>query len=73
MIWTTTKPDQPGWYWWRCAPDAQPKCDEVRFIAGLGLSWYGGRVWLKIAIKGGEWWPEPIPEPIERDERETQP
>lgn len=65
VSWTTQRPTKPGWYWWRCAPDAPPKCEEVRILDGLGLSWYGGLVWLKIDIKGGQWAAGPIPEPKE--------
>lgn len=62
--WTTARPGQEGWYWWRAGPkDDRPQCVEVladesgELRAALRLRVASVRTW------GGEWWPEPIPAP----------
>jgi hypothetical protein len=29
MEWTTTKPTEPGWYWWRGRPNIEPDIHKV--------------------------------------------
>lgn len=63
MIWTTQKPEKPG-YWWHRAEYEKPGVlkvyrinDELKIEAGVGFK-------LLSLVEGGEW-AGPLPEPEE--------
>lgn len=51
MKWTKKKPTEPGYYWWRQTPTSKH------------YAIYEAHGWR--APVTGEWWPEPIEEPLE--------
>ena len=73
MIYTTQTPTQPVWYWWRNEYKRAARLLEITdaHIKGHGFFVVGAYTKSMVAI-GGEW-AGPIPEPTERDDRETQP
>lgn len=60
--WTTTPPDQPGWYWFRLDSE-YPECVEIYDHADKGLCVGGGLSAITLDAVGGEWWPARIEEP----------
>lgn len=63
MQWTTEKPTEPGWYWWRLDERKSPivflRCgDNFHTVIDLYDGWDG------TSPDGGEW-SGPIPEPEE--------
>lgn len=80
MTWTTNKPTQPGWYWWRRYKKTKAYKVEVRKRRGVLRGdqwlevWWNGEIVARFdsPVPGpvpGDW-AGPIPEPTERDERE---
>ena len=65
MIWTTTKPTQPGWYWWRLTKSPTEVVVCVNFCPqDAAQVFYDGKVeWLYE--KNGEWSSTPVPTPKE--------
>lgn len=60
MIWTTSRPTKPGWYWWRAHAKADPHLRCITYVLGRLCS--DG---LPVKRSPGEWSSEPIPEPEE--------
>lgn len=70
MIWTTHKPTQPGWYWYRWG--------IYKSVVKLEFGEYGILLvvhdeFVLVPLDDRFEWSGPIPEPTERYERETQP
>lgn len=76
MTWTTTRPTQPGWYWWRRYKGKRSYEVEVRNGRGVLRGnqflevWWNGEMVAKFDQPVRGEWAGPIPEPTERDERE---
>ena len=54
MHWTTTKPDRPGWYWWRPCKGVVPMVTQVYTLIGH----------IYVKHDSGEW-AGPIEKPTE--------
>ncbi len=67
-MWTKEKPKQAGWYWWRhdAEDDGFQAGPELALIIGIGTAWWRGDSNRVITDGDGEWWPERIPEPVEK-------
>ena len=39
--WTTDTPTEPGWYWWKTAPDTEPIVVGIELIKGQGFEYLG--------------------------------
>ncbi len=62
--WTTKKPIEGGWYWYRPAPEYDGTVVEVLTIQGvLHCRWVG---WKMLNDLKGEWSSEPILPPKEK-------
>ena len=62
--WTTTPPDEPGWYWYRPRPK---RIQVVKIYADLDnikrVSGMDGILPKALEYVDGEWWPIRIQEP----------
>lgn len=68
MSWTTKKPTQPGWYWWRTYNDEPWEVVEVCVNNNRMFHKRIGRT-VEIDSSKGEW-SGPLPEPDEPTERD---
>lgn len=63
MTWTTTKPTQPGWYWYRHSPELWSPGTILR-VGGDGFI-FGVQGMPHVSTLTGEWSSTPIPMPKE--------
>ena len=61
-VWTEAAPTEPGWYWWR-----DGKKSEIFWVTKFSktIEAYVDGEFYKTERLGGEWWPGPIPLPVE--------
>jgi len=65
--WTTEPPTKPGYYWWRYDPtDDLPDLLHL-YLSPDGIMAPNEDSYLHVSPPSeleGEWWPEPIQEPL---------
>ncbi len=74
MNWTRNRPIESGWFWYREMPNSEPGCKKIFEFEGdlVVINEFMPRGFLKIAMLGGTWWPERIPEPVEKGQMHVE-
>lgn len=63
MTWTTTKPMQPGWYWWRLDKTCEPEIVDLKIWGSYKLRDFSCGAITDIPNEGQ--WAGPITAPEE--------